>query len=229
MIPRLIHRLWLGPKEMPDRYKEYGSRWAELNPGWKVIDWDQDTLPIDQLRNRNVWDLIEKNGVNSGAPMPQDQAIAVQRADVAGYELIYIHGGIYVNCDIEPIRPLEPWVDDTVGDRAFAGFEDNRFLVNAVLGGPEKHPFWDRVLERLGPRYNAQYKRMMNQVTGPYLLTETWREFGNQRTFYAAPREIFNPVHHSKIMPGKYVTDFDMKRYPTTIAVHHWGHKLTAP
>lgn len=228
MIPRLIHRLWLGPKEMPERYVQYGQRWAELNPGWTVVEWDQESLPSDWLRNADIWDLIAERGVNSGARMPQDQAIAVQRADVAGYEIIYAHGGIYFNCDIEPIRPLEPWIDDVVGDRAFAGFEDHRWLVNATLGGPRRHPFWRKVIDNLGPRYHMMPGAMMNMVTGPYLLTETWQKWPQDGTFYAAPREVFNPVHHGQIPAGEWVRHIDPDAYPSTIAVHHWGHRLTA-
>jgi hypothetical protein len=228
MIPRLIHRLWLGPKPMPERYVEYGQQWADMNPGWTVTDWNQDTLPVDWLRNANVWDRIETEGVNPGAWMPQDQAVAVQRADVAGYEIVYTHGGIYLNCDIQPVRPLEPWIDDVVGDRAFSAFEDQKYLVNAVMGGPKRHPFWRTVIDKLEPRYNRFPGYMMNIVTGPYLLTETYWEWKDDSTFYAAPRDVFNPIHHGEIPAGSYVTDFDLERHPTTIGVHHWGHRLTA-
>ncbi len=228
MIPKLIHRLWLGPKEMPERYREYGAQWEALNPGWRLIDWDQSSLPAEWLRNKRVWDLIAENGVNSGAAMPADQAIAVQRADVAGYEIVYACGGVYVNCDIQPVRSIEPWAQSVLGDRAFAGFEDERYLVNAVIGGPKRHPFWDAVLDALEPRYLAMPGHMMNVVTGPHLMTDIWRRGAWRRSFYAAPREVFHPVHHGSIPAGSWVTDFDVAAHPETITVHHWGHRLTA-
>jgi len=213
---------------MPERYVEYGRRWAELNPGWKVIEWDQDSLPIDWFYNKVVWDMITENGTNPGAYMPPDQAIAVQHADVAGYELVYTYGGIYVNCDIEPVRSLDPWIADVVCGRAFAGYEDQRFLVNAVLGGPPRHRFWRTVIEALEPRYRLMPGQMMNMVTGPYLLTDVHSTWGDPSSFYAVPREVFNPIHHGSIPAGGYVTGFNPDDHLETIAVHHWGHRLTA-
>ncbi len=228
MIPRIIHRLWLGPAEFPERYRGYGRRWAELNPGWKVVDWgvDEEYLPAD-FPNLDIWDEIGRVGVFSGTGATGEQAIAVQRADVAGYGLVWRFGGVYVNCDIEPVRPLEPWIDDVVGERAFAGYEDQRFLNNAVLGGPPGHPFWGAVVEALGPRYRSMPGAMMNQVTGPYLLTGVWQGWEGD-DFLAVEREVFNPVHYSQVPAGGYVEEFDLDAHPKTISLHHWGHRLEA-
>ena len=57
-VPKLIHRAWFGPREMPREYVEYGQRWEELNPDWHLIDWTYDMVP--QLINE---DLFHECGV----------------------------------------------------------------------------------------------------------------------------------------------------------------------
>lgn len=204
---------------MPARYQEYGRRWAELNPGWEVRDWTRDTLP--QLINQAVFDDIETvRGDEELNPV----SVATQQADVAGYELIYQFGGIYVNCDLEPVRSIEEHLLPRVDQDAYAGFEDETYLVNAAIGGPAKHPFWLACIERLPGRYWPNRRGQMNEITGPHLLTATWREL-NPRDFTALSRETFNPVHFHQVPEGGFAK-FDVRRlHPDTIAVHHWGHR----
>lgn len=215
----LIHRLWLGPKAMPERYRMYGDQLREMNPGWVVVDWHAGILP--PLVNRRVWDDIGARGAITGVPMESPaQGIAVQRADVVGYELILRFGGIYLNCDLEPRRPFDD-LPVTVND-AFAGWEDDNFLCNAVLGGPAGHPFFQAVVDELPKRYYEHPAVSMQATTGPQLITKVWKDRGDLVTL---PRETFFPVHHSQVPVGGTADGIDVPA--SAFTVHHWGHRLT--
>jgi mannosyltransferase OCH1-like enzyme len=187
-----------------------------------VHDWTTDQLP--PLVNQAVFDDI-------GTPDPGERlhpiSVAVQQADVVGYELIWRYGGLYVNCDIQPVRPLDGLLA-RVGEDAYACFEDENFLVNAAIGGPARHPFWKAVIDALPERYWARRRDQMNEVTGPHLLTQVWRswEFDG---FTALSRETFNPIHfHQVPLGGDADGLFQETSLPDqTIGVHHWGHRLT--
>ena len=94
-IPKLIHRAWFGPREMPNEYVEYGEKWRDLNPSWHLIDWNYETVP--QLINE---DLFHECGTiwrpNPGAAKTTS-ITQVAQADLLGYELLYSFGGLYVN------------------------------------------------------------------------------------------------------------------------------------
>lgn len=221
MIPKKIHRIWLGPKKMPPRYVKYGERWQELHPDWDIHDWTKEEIEDLPLRNRDVWDALAE-GANSGVPMPPQQAIAVQRADVVGYELMRLFGGIYVNCDIEPLRNIEPLLE-RFPDRCVVGKEDQRFCCNAVMIGPPEADLWVEVTEELGPSFFDNRWGMMNQTTGPWLLTRTIEAKPHLAT--VLPKVTFYPVHYSTIPAGQHAPE---GTYPQSWTLHHWGHRLTA-
>ena len=63
-IPQVIHRLWLGPRPMPQRFKDYGRDWESLNPGWECHDWSWHDLPED-LANADVMDDTRRRSSRS--------------------------------------------------------------------------------------------------------------------------------------------------------------------
>lgn len=220
----IIHRMWLGPYRMPEEYVTYGQMWAELNPGWEVREWSLDELMESVINRDVVEDLFSRDGGRDGVEL------WVQLADVFGYQVIYQHGGVYVNVDIEPVRSMEYLFQRySPGHRAYAPYEDEgELVVNAVLGGPAEHPFWERINEVLPVRYAEMPGQEMNQVTGPHLLTSLARAWNRNRVgedaFVALPQASFNLVHWKQIAPGGDATGL-WKDSMDVIGIHHWGHK----
>ena len=231
VTPHLIHRLWFGPRPMPGLYQDFGARWAELNPGWVVHDWGYDDLPL--LRNQYLFDRCGDTWGGISGAGKQGSAKQVQQADIAAYELVEQFGGVYVNCDLEPLKPLEPLLDE-VGVKAFACVSpDAGFLSNAVLGGPAGHWFWGAVIDFLPVSVASKPIRAMNKQTGPALLTEvaerervwwasgvvdgseTYRRWGE---FAALPAAYFNPYGYQEMGREGGV-------FPDAYAEHHWGHR----
>lgn len=206
MIPSTFHRIWFGPRPMPQQYVEFGQLWLDLHPGWTLTDWTYDTLPA--LTNQQVFnDCGETKPVRVGAAKPESVQ-AVQRADIASYEIIFKFGGVYLNCDIEPLRNIN---ELCAGIEAFATWEaDKLWISNAVLAGYPHHPFWLRCIERIPARMTRV--KQLNWQTGPALVTETWRDHPRGVTVY--PQSYFNPVSWT----GSSVSG-------PTYAIHHWGHK----
>lgn len=219
MIPRVIHRLWLGPRPMPARFREYGRAWAELNPGWTVHDWSWHDLPED-LANQDVMDDIRAR-CTRGASVEMATALA----DVIDYELVARFGGVYANCDIQPVRPLLP---PMTGGGAWATHEDPVQVVNAAFGGPAGHPFWVAVVAEL-PRFywrrRAEGEEEMNQLTGPHLLTRAHHMRPGELN--ALPVETFNSVHFSQVPRGGTADGLWSPQTlpPGAVGIHHWHHR----
>jgi mannosyltransferase OCH1-like enzyme len=222
VIPEIIHRLWLGPRPMPQRFREYGQRWRELNPGWVVHDWSWQDLPAD-LANEPVLDDLRARCTNGNSV-----ELPTALADVIGYDLVAKFGGIYANCDLQPVRPLRPEMTD---GRAWASWEEaeRHHVVNAVFGGPPWHPFWLAVVAELPVRYFALRDAgdlHMNHMTGPLLLTGMYQRLPESLTVFGA--EVFNPVHWSAIPPGETADAYwDLDALPGAVALHHWDHRRT--
>lgn len=211
---QIVHRFWMG-RTMPEAYQEYEKQWAELNPGWDVTTWGASALDLFPELDPIIQHLFDRDQMHNSIEL------AVQVADVMGYALIERFGGVYVNCDIQPLRPL---VELPIPDRAWASYENNvdGRIVNAVIGSPIKHdPFWWALLKGLPERYFANPLAEMVETTGPAYLTDFARS--RPGALHVFPTETFNPVHWKQIAPGGDASGFEYP--PNAFGVHHWGHK----
>lgn len=246
MTPLRIYRLWLGPAAMPEEYVGYGYSWARLNPGWQVVDFfgvdvDAQALlvppPPNYTRevfepsfltknNQDVWYELA-NGAVAPVPMDPQVAIATQRADVAGYEIVAKLGGLYVNCDMQPLNPLANLCVPM--GQAMVAKESPAHLSNAAMAAPLNHPFFNLLVRDLSKRFFDHRNHPMNQATGPYYLTEQYKDWGlltDRPGVHAAAQNFFNFAHYSNVPKGMNALAFikDAKDWGA-IAIHHWGHR----
>lgn len=223
-MAKLIHRIWMGGP-MPAAYRQYGAMWQHENRGdWIVKDWTEEELVIDRdwVCQPVIDHLYDRDAGRKTIEL------YVQLADVWGYEVLHRYGGVYLNADIQPIRPLSDLRNlYSVGDGPWVAREDSAFVVNCAMGVEEaRHPFFRRVLADLTPRYFERPYDEMNQTTGPRLLTDVynaWLRDGKATPVTALPVHAFNPVHWREVPKGGNAEGMNVHR--DTIGLHHWGHK----
>lgn len=196
-IPTTIHRIWLGDKPMPDECIQWGEDWEKLNPEFHVKLWTDDMLFGFDMICREDFEAAEHPAM---------------KADILRYELLYHLGGIYVDVDVEPKKPVGQLLEKFGGD-AFVVLEDARgpWFGNAVLGASAWHPFMAKVLERMPDNITKNWARPINERTGPVYLTRVW-ESGDTAVF---PRRWFFPYLHNE----KHRRH---EAFPDAYAVHHW-------
>jgi hypothetical protein len=178
-------------------------------------------LGVHNVINKEVWDMINTPPTGMHIDM---SAMWTQRADVIGYELVYKYGGLYVNTDIEPIRPLselfQMYPEALQSDAA--AMEDDRWLVNAVLWAPEPlSGFFKNAITMVKHRYMAMPAEYMNVTTGPHLLTL----LASVYPIVAFDKEAFSHVHWSQVKEGSDAS-VDYSALPENVfGIHHWGHR----
>ncbi len=208
---------------MPDNYKFFGEKFITMNPDWNIIDWDEDMILDSGVINKDVWDHLE---TPSDGQEVHPIALATQRADVVGYELIYKFGGLYLNTDIEPVRPLSILFNNhpELNVKPGAGFEIDQWVVNAIMWSPEKNnDFWKKVIDALPRRYFSMPDDYMSNTTGPHLLTQVWKE--NPGDLHVFEKDVFNPIYFPEVDYGSDAR-FNFDELPEiTVGVHHWGHR----
>jgi hypothetical protein len=67
-----------------------------------------------------------------------------QKAGLIRLEALYTHGGVYVDSDVEPHRPFDPLLSLP----AFAAWEDEKVVPDAVMGACKEHPAWMELIGR---------------------------------------------------------------------------------
>lgn len=207
-IPKVIHRIWFGPRDMPAQYAEYGQDWRRLNPEWDLIDWTYETLP--PLRNQSEFDGCGVTWTPERGDAKEATMIQVTQADIAAYEILYQNGGLYVNCDMKPIKPLPK--DFCDHEAVFAYEIDGTLISNAFMAATAHHPALNAVIEAIPASVQNASGRSMDYVTGPRHLTGI----------------IQQQYPNTTIWPARYCNPYLPNSQPTfhedTIAIHYWGH-----
>jgi inositol phosphorylceramide mannosyltransferase catalytic subunit len=218
MIPPIAHRIWLGARPRPTRYDDYWKTFQEFHPEWQLLTWTDDNLPY--IENRDVFEEVRGRARSAGIPMDPERAVAVQQADILAYELVFQFGGVVLNCDMQPLRSLEPLAVES----AFLGMEDDWHVCNAVMAGSSEHPLFGAVIAALPSRVAQHRGEGMEVETGPRLLTEVWRSQLWDVT--VLPRESFYYAHHGALGEALDASHLeDAARSYGAYMLHHWGHR----
>ena len=106
-------------------------------------------------------------------------------ADLFRYKLLAEQGGWWVDMDVIGLRPLPKAIAEV------AGWEDDRYVSNAVLYAPVGSP----LMETAYVQASRDERRFLLGTTGPEILTRLLREFGQLEC--ALPTHAFYPVHWS--------------------------------
>lgn len=119
-IPKIIHYFWIGDSPIPEEDKKNIESWKRFCPDYEIIEWNESNY--DFSKYRYVREALEKKQYMYATDAP--------RKDV-----LYQYGGIYLDTDVELLKPL----DDLLYHEAFIGIDDGG-QVNSGSGlGAVKH------------------------------------------------------------------------------------------
>ena len=120
MIPKTIHYCWFGGNDKPKLVKKCIQSWYKFCPGFRIIEW-----------NDNNFDL-------SSAPLFVRQAASMKKwafvTDYVRLRIIYEQGGVYLDTDVELLKPLDPFLSE----RAYFGFEFTNGIATGLGFGAER-------------------------------------------------------------------------------------------
>ncbi|MDE6612292.1 MAG: glycosyl transferase, partial [Muribaculaceae bacterium] len=104
MIPKTIHYCWFGRNPLPESALKCIASWRKYFPDYQIIEWNEDNFDVNAI------------------PYTA-QAYAAKKyafvSDYARFKILYDHGGLYFDTDVEVIKPF----DDILERGAFMGFE----------------------------------------------------------------------------------------------------------
>ena len=91
MIPKLIHRIWFGQNPIAPAYENYWLAWQRQHPDYTFKTWRDSDIDKSFRTQRKI---AEAEGM-------------ARKADIARYEILHKHGGIYLDCDVMPYDYLD--------------------------------------------------------------------------------------------------------------------------
>lgn len=103
-IPKTIHYCWFGRNPLPKSAQKCIASWRKFLPDYEIREWNEDNFDVNIIPyTREAYEAKKYAFVS----------------DYARFWILYHHGGLYFDTDVEVIRPM----DDIIARGPFMGCE----------------------------------------------------------------------------------------------------------
>ncbi len=163
MIPKIIHYCWFGRNPLPKLAVKCIASWRKFFPEYEIREWNEDSFNVNIIPyTRDAY---------------SDRKFAFV-SDYARFWILYHHGGIYFDTDVEVIGHM----DDIISRGPFMGLEvsGERFSVNPGLGLATDvgNPVYKSILESYSTLPYSLYDGSRNPYTMIPLVSDLFRGKG---------------------------------------------------
>ena len=186
MIPKIIHYCWFGGKEKPEDVLKMIASWKKHCPDYEIKEWNETNFNIhlnrytEEAYQQKKWAFV---------------------SDVARLWALVHEGGIYMDTDVEVIRPL----DNLLANKAFIGFEGTQWIGTNLMGTEPHNAFLQAFLEDYNHRNFTNQDGTLNQttnveeITSRFLTQHNLVRNGKQQQagdFTVYPTDYFSPYDY---------------------------------
>lgn len=184
-IPKIIHYCWFGKNPLSEMAVKCIESWKKYCPDYEIIEW-----------NENNFD-IEMNDYVKEAYQNKKWAFV---SDVARLYALVNHGGIYMDTDVEVIKPI----DDLLKYEAVSGFETETQITTGLMGCVKGHRMFVEFLDDYKDCHFIKPDGSLDMSTNVIRITNTCRKYGLKENnslqtingFTLFPRDYLCPKNH---------------------------------
>lgn len=202
MIPKKIHYCWFGRGQKSELILRCIESWKKYCPDYEIIEWNEDNLDVNATRYTKQAYEAKKWAFVS---------------DYARLYALYTEGGIYLDTDVELLKPLDCFLEH----EAFTGFEVKDSPITAVMGAVKEHHIIKMLLDYYDTADFINEDGSLNLLTNTHIITKYFIEQGvllngKKQTIDSMviyPQIVFCPNNFSRIFE---------KPSKKTYAIHHF-------
>ena len=206
-IPKIIHYCWVGGNPKPQSVLYCIESWKRFCPDYEIREWNETNY--DFTKNEYMRQAYE---ARKWGFVP----------DYARLDIVYTHGGIYFDTDVELLQSLDPLLNQD----GFMGFEntgDGEFFVNCGHGfGAAAH---NAVIRQARDLYDQvsflNEDGTPNLLASPYYTTQSLRQIGlkQENQDQQLPGMM---VYASDVLCPKNFRTGKVSRTSRTVSIHHF-------
>lgn len=195
MIPKKIHYCWFSGETYPTKIATCIESWKKVLPDYELILWDRakaESIDIPWIK-----DALAK----------KKWAFA---ADAVRLYALKNEGGIYLDSDVEVLRPF----DNLLGRKYFFGYENgSKRIEGAVLGAEKDDPAITAALQYYCNQKFEYSEFTVNEMVLPNILAESFASLPVTEVPEIFPESYFSP---------KSFMDGIIRKTPETYCIHHF-------
>lgn len=208
MIPKIIHYCWFGKAPLPKLTKQCIRSWKKHCPDFEIKEWNETNSPLhlfpfaQQALEEKKWAFV---------------------ADVIRLYALYTEGGIYLDTDVELLKPLTPFLHH----EAFIGYEKDldengeRVIQTALIGSVPHNGWvtsWLKIYE--GKTFSAERTR---DFVNSHLIADKIRKKGFQLngSYLSLPGLTIYPSDY--FCPMSCISHF-IERTGNTVSIHYFSY-----
>ncbi len=208
MIPKTIHYCWFGNNEKPDIFYKCFCSWKALCPNFEIIEWNERNFDINcnkfckEAYENKQWAFV---------------------ADYARLKIIYEQGGVYLDTDVELIKPIEQLIKDGIG---YLGYQ-NKVEVNTGLGfAAEQYNEIIKAMMDIYERFDYSCCRNGSRIIPcPVLNTAALNKMGIKNVKI---KDEIQYTHRLRLYPQEYFNPMDKDKRSirltnNTYSIHHYS------
>lgn len=215
-LPKKIHLIWVGRNPYSEIVKKCIKSWEQYCPDYEIILWNEDNFDINS---------------NTYVKEAYDSKKWAFVSDYIRLYALYTQGGIYIDSDVELLRPLDDIIEN---EHAVTGYSASNWIPTGLMAAEKDNIWVKKLLEYYDDRHfilsDGSYDMRVNNVT----ITEISKEYfdfkvgdsfikeGNVRLY---PQEFFHPYPKRVVDWTKDDINQVAKYYKTTKNTYciHYG------
>ena len=192
IIPKIMHQIWIGGSKLPPLYDHYLQECKILHPDWEFKLWgDYDVQKLD-MKHRDLYNAARSF-----------QA----KADVLRYEILSQYGGVYRDCDIKCIRPLDELLHKYDFFAALDNYHNNKDMVSYYNPNIELKPLDDKDVAMNLDNKNSSViliNSFIGATPGHKIISDTLNDI--ESNFYRQWQQFDNEISDIDTLPMVILT-----------------------
>jgi mannosyltransferase OCH1-like enzyme len=218
-IPKKIHYVWVGDKDLPADVKELINYWQQKMPDFEFVFWNNENIPrdskyVNEMFSRKKWAFV---------------------SDYVRFWALQKEGGIYLDTDMEVLKPLHDFLDLPMAEvssrsekpaKSFFGrTSSDGYISCGIIGATPQNEFIKKVLEKydsLSVEIGSGDFDFDKDITSPMMVTETYSECSEDEKDAI---KIYNPEVFYPCNAGEKCTPEKLEKAYT----NHLWHESWVP
>lgn len=203
MIPKIIHYCWFGNQKKPKSVIKMVESWSRILPEYQIVEWNESNFNVNEIAYTSEAYSLGKYAFVS---------------DVARLKALYTYGGIYLDTDIEILKPFDgviadyslvlgfenggkqimtAWIASCSGNSLIKMLLDTYMEDSFILdSGINDIPNTNRLSNLLSPKYIVMNNQIQKFKEKSVIYPEVYFSAKNFHNFELLDTEDTYTIHH---------------------------------